>query len=131
EIELRNERQLLQTIYDTIPVMLTIYDPNLQQITLNKHFTRVTGWIQEDTLKHSIMELAYPDPGYRREVADYMQSLQPGFRDIRMATKDGRTVDTSWANVRMPDGRQVGIGIDITQRKQAEEALERYTERLR
>jgi len=131
EIELRNERQLLQTIYDTIPVMLTIYDPNLQQITVNKHFTRVTGWIQEDTLKHSIMESAYPDPGYRREVADYMQSLQPGFRDIRMATKDGRTVDTSWANVRMPDGRQVGIGIGITQRKQAEEALERYTERLR
>jgi PAS domain S-box-containing protein len=130
ERELQRERELLQTIYDTIPVMLVVYDPQIAEVTFNKQFERVTGWSRQDTAAANIMDLAYPDPAYRQGVADYMASLAPGFRDIRMRTKDGRTIETSWANVRIPDGRQVGIGIDISERKQAEEALRRYAVRL-
>ncbi|MEJ2208810.1 MAG: PAS domain S-box protein [Anaerolineae bacterium] len=131
ESELQSERQLLQTIYDTIPVMLTVYDPHVEDISLNRHVERVTGWTPEDAAGTHIMELAYPNPAYRQELMEYMQSLEPGFRDVRMTTKDGRTVETSWANVVLPDGRRVGIGIDISERKQVEEALRRYADRLR
>jgi signal transduction histidine kinase/CheY-like chemotaxis protein len=43
--------------------------------------------------------------------------------DIRMRTRDGRDVETSWANIRLSDGTQVGIGLDITDRKRFEESL--------
>ena len=130
EIALHNERELLQTIFDRIPVMLSVYDPKLEKITLNKHVERVTGWTEKDTEQKSIMELVYPDPDYRREMAAYMQSLKPGFKDILMTTKDGSTVETSWANVQIPDGRQVGIGINMSERVKVERALQQYSARL-
>lgn len=48
EKTLRGERELLQAIYATIPVMLTIYDPDVEEIVLNEHVERVTGWTRED-----------------------------------------------------------------------------------
>lgn len=123
--ELRADRELLQTIFDSIPVMLAVYDPQIEQVTLSKHVERVTGWTDEDIARASVMELAYPDPQYRREIAEYMRSLEPGFRDIDMTTRDGGIVHTSWANIPLPDGRQVGIGIDVTERRQAEARIAR------
>jgi PAS domain S-box-containing protein len=130
EVLLKNERELLQTIFDRIPIMLMIYDPQLEQFSVNKHLTRLTGWTTEDIEKTSIMELTYPEPNYREQISKYMKSLKPGFKDINMATKDGRVLETSWANVNIPDGRQVGIGINISERKKTERALQRYLDRI-
>lgn len=127
EDELRRERELLQAIYDTIPIMLTIYDPNIREIAINKHFERVTGWTRQDTDATHIMDLVYPDAEYRAWVAEYMQSLEPGFRDLLMAAKDGTTIESSWANVALRDGRQVGIGLDVSELKREERRRARYT----
>jgi PAS domain S-box-containing protein len=51
--------------------------------------------------------------------------------DIRMRTHDGRFIETSWANVLLADDRRVGIGIDVSVRKEAERALAASEERLR
>jgi PAS domain S-box-containing protein len=130
ENELLRERKLLQAIYDTIPAMLAVYDPEQSAFTLNKAIERVTGWSPQDCEKTSIMELAYPDAAYRQEVADYMNSLQPGFKDITMMTKRGEPITTSWANTELADGRRVGVGIDISQRKGLEQQLRRNAEQL-
>lgn len=120
---LKGERELLQTLINSIPVMITIYDPGVKEIQLNKAVEDITGWTLPDTEKASIMSLAYPDPDYRQEVAEYMKSLEPGFKDIIMRTKDGRDIETSWANIMIPDGRQVGIGIDVSERIAAEKEI--------
>ncbi len=130
EFQFKKESLLLQTIYDKIPIMLSIYDPRLQKITLNAHFERVTGWTKEDTEKTNIMNLVYPDPEYRQIIGEYMQSLKEGFKDIIMVTKDGREIITSWANVMISDGRQVGIGIDISERVKVEKQLQFNSARL-
>lgn len=117
ERQLKEDRQLLQTVINTIPVMVTIYDDRLHSIILNNAVEEITGWNNKDLGSANIMELAYPDPKYRTEVMEFMASLDPGFMDIVMRTKDGRDIETSWANVELPDGRQVGVGIDISERK--------------
>lgn len=121
--ELSNERELLQTIIDTIPVMITIYNETVDSIILNNAITQITGWTNKDAQENNIMELAYPDPDYRAEVLHFMNSKQRGFKDIVTHTKDGRKLETSWANVRIADGRQVGVGIDISDRKRLENEL--------
>lgn len=120
---LNRDRKLLQTIIDSIPVMLTIYDENIETVVINRAVETITGWTNQDIEKVNIMELAYPDKKYRQEVCKFMQSLKPDFKDIIMRTKDGRDIETSWANVKIPDGRQVGVGIDISERKKMEKEL--------
>src|SRR5262249_24185280 len=44
--------------------------------------------------------------------------------------RDGRLVETSWAMTVLSDGTRIGIGKDVTARKQAERALESQAARL-
>jgi PAS domain S-box-containing protein len=125
QAELRRERDLLQTIYDHAPVMVTIYDPLTRRTQLGKHVERLTGWTETDVAETPILELCYPDADYRAEVIAYRDSLTPGYRDMEMMSKRGEVIEASWANIGLPDGRRMGIGLDITQRKQAERELQR------
>jgi PAS domain S-box-containing protein len=123
EEALHRERELLGTIIDRIPVMLTVYEPDTKVLRLNPAFERAVGWSMQDAAGVSLMEQCYPDPGYRQRVQEFMQSCRDGWLDIRMRTRDGRDLETSWANVRLSDGTHVGIGIDITDRKRYEDSL--------
>jgi PAS domain S-box-containing protein len=123
EQALARERELLQAIFDTIPAMITMYEPGTKVLRLNPEFQRVTGWSTADASSESLMENCYPDPQYRNQVAEFMQSCRDGWMDIELRAKDGRCIQSSWANIRLSDRTEVGIGIDITDRKRAEEAL--------
>jgi diguanylate cyclase (GGDEF)-like protein/PAS domain S-box-containing protein len=58
-------------------------------------------------------------------MVEVMQSLKPGWHDMTMTARDGTRVDSSWANVRLSDGRHVGIGLDVRETRRAEVALRR------
>lgn len=118
------ERELLQTIIDRIPVMITMYEPDTRMVGLNTEFERVTGWSTADAAGLSIMEACYPDPEHRARVGQFMAACGGDWMDICMRTRDGRDIETAWANIRLSDSRQVGIGIDISNRKRIEQALQ-------
>ena len=129
EDALRHHREVLERLVDAIPVMITLYEPTTRVLMLNREFERVTGWSTESWQLVDLMEQCYPDPAYRQEVLEYMQALTPGWRDVLMTTRDGRVVETSWANIRLSDETQVGIGLDMTDRKQAEREREELLSR--
>ena len=43
EQELRRERELLRSVLDTIPVMITLYDPETRLLRVNREFERLVG----------------------------------------------------------------------------------------
>ncbi len=124
---LRREQELLQTIIDALPVMITLYEPNTNVLRVNPEFERVTGW----TAEPSLMERCFPDPEHREEARQFMLACAPGWKDFLTRTRDGREVETCWANIRLSDGRQVGIGLDVRERRRAEAALRESEERYR
>ena len=129
EEALKSERELLQAIVNTIPVMITIYDPHVKHMQVNTAFEEITGWANEEIQHLNVMEAIYPDQDYRLKAAEFMKSLS-GWKDFTMTIKDGSKIESSWANVQIPDGRQVGIGIDITERKKLENKLKKSRDHL-
>lgn len=121
--QVHRERESLQKIFDAIPVMITRYRHDTGILQLNPEFERTTGWTTAEAQHMDWMAACYPDPAYREEVQQFMQSLAEGWKDVLMTTRSGRVIETMWANILLSDEAQVGIGLDITERKRAEAAL--------
>ena len=122
-LDLEKGHARFSEIFERVPVMLTLYDPRVATLVLNKEFQRVTGWTQEDTKTVNIIEACYPDPAYLRKVSKFMSSAKKGWGEFRVTCKDGHIIDSLWSNILMPDGVQMGVGIDVTHRKVAERKL--------
>ncbi|MFW5748678.1 MAG: PAS domain S-box protein, partial [Chloroflexota bacterium] len=132
EQERRDAFELLQTIIDHIPVMIALFDAEGRFTYVNKYWIERLGWTSDELAEYDEpLALFYPDPADRKKALDFMLSTQPGWRDFQTRTKGGEILDTSWANVRLSDGRSIGIGQDITRRKFAEDALTESENRYR
>lgn len=125
EEELRRQKEILQTIFDHIPVMLNFVDPSGRVQFINREWERVFGWSREETRTLDILTETYPDVRDRQRVAEYMRDPPPGWTDFRTRVRDGQVLDTSWAMVVLSDGTRIGIGLDVTDRKRAEAERER------
>jgi signal transduction histidine kinase/ActR/RegA family two-component response regulator len=107
------EHERLERIFDTVPLMMTIYDPSTKVFRVNRAFERLIGWSSDEIGGVSLMEECYPDPEYREQAREYMHACRP------------------WTNVRLSDDTQLGIGVDLTERKRGEAALRESEEALR
>ncbi len=128
----KKQTEVLQTIFDHIPVMINFVGQNGRIELINREWERRTGWSLEEIQRQNINVLAeaYPDPTEYREVMQFISEATGKWKDFRPQVRDGRKLDTAWAIVRLSDGTSIGIGQDISKRKQAEEALRAANERL-
>ncbi len=131
EQQLAHQRELLQRVVDTIPILLVMWDPWMERFTLNRHATEVLGRTSEDANNGDFMKKVYPDPAYRAKVEDHMASLSSHWRELLSTAKSGEQVPIDWANVRLTDDTMIGIGVDLRERKAAEEVLRLSEERYR
>jgi PAS domain S-box-containing protein len=123
ELALIEQKEILQAIFDNIPVMLSFYDAEGRIHSSNKAFEKTLGWSVDELKKRDILAECYPDPNYRARVLQFMQTADGTWREFRTRNRAGDILETSWANVRLPKGFNVGIGQDITERKRAEQKI--------
>ncbi len=128
--ELSHAKELLQTIIDHIPVMLCLFDPEGEIRVLNTHFENLMEFTLKEAEKLNLKTECYPDPAICAEIWSHMKRGEPGWKDFAVTSKHGRKLETSWANVTLSDGSLIGIGIDITDRKRAEEKNRIYLTQL-
>lgn len=131
EEDLIKERIMLKTIIDNIPIMLTRYSPDTKMLYLNKEYENIIGWKTEEVQDIDLMKKVYPDPDYRQQATEHMQLANSEWREFKVKSKAGKIMDSEWSNIRLEDGTQIGIGIDITERKEAVEALKNSEEKLK
>ncbi len=122
--ELKRQKELLQTIVDNIPVMIAFINPEGHTQWINQQWEHVLGWSLEDATERDILVELYPDPQERQRVIDFALRGEGTWEDFRTHVRDGRVIDTSWANIVLSDGTSIGIGQDISERKFAEQKLQ-------
>ena len=128
--QLTEQKELLQTIFDHIPVMVTLYDANGRIQWVNRELERLLGWSGTELQDIDLLAELCPDLEQRQQGLDHMIAATGKWLDFKIRTRDGRYVDTSWANIRLSNGMSIGIGQDISERlaaalrdrKQAQEA---------
>lgn len=123
EEENRKHQEVLQTVFDQIPVMVCFFDMAGRLQMVNRHWESVFGWTQEEARGRDILADLYPDPEYRSLVRGYIQNPPPGWAELRTHTRDGRTLDTLWAHVVLSDGTSIGFGQDVTEMRRLEAQL--------
>jgi PAS domain S-box-containing protein len=133
EEDLRRQKEILQTVFDHIPVMLCFVDKDSRIKLVNREWERTLGRLLEEIPNQHIDFMVaenFPDPAVRQELLDFVHNSNGEWGDFQTRVWDGRVIDTSWAILHLSDGTVIGIGEDITQRKQAERELRRQKEIL-
>jgi len=129
ETKLQEKNEFLRLIFDNIPLMIALINPNGKLQWVNQEWENVLGWKFQDFQNADVLEVLYPNAEYRQHVINFIQSAQRKWGDFRIRVRDGHLLDTSWTNVKLPNGQIIGIGQDITERKQTELAIIAQAER--
>lgn len=133
EDELRKQKEILQQIVEHIPVMINFTDSDCRVRLVNREWQHTLGWSLEEILREDLDVFAkcYPTPEARQDALNFVAAADEEWKDFKTTTRDGKVIDTSWARVKLSDGTTIGIGQDVTTRKQSELALRQAERKYR
>lgn len=131
EAALRDSEERLRLIIENMPVLLDAFDADGHIIFWNHECERVTGYsAQEIVGQPQAMARLYPDPAYLQGMMARWQAYQDDYynREWNIVCKDGQVRTITWSNISsrapIPGWATWGIGVDVTERQQAEAALQ-------
>ena len=133
---LRDTSQNLQAIIETSPVPIISMDPEGKVTMWNPAAERVFGWRGGEVLGHPLPFVPEEKKEEHRVLRERVVcgEILTGM-EVQRQRKDGSSIDISFSTslLRNPEGQARGIMaviIDITERKQGEEALRRAHDEL-
>lgn len=138
EIALRQSEERLRHILENMPVMLDAFDENWQLIFWNRECEEVTGYRAEELLYNpDAFVWLYPDKTYRETMVSRWRERGNYYRnwEWEVTCKDGTKKIIAWSNLSdqfpLQGWASWGIGVDVSDRKRAEQALQQRIERER
>jgi len=129
EKDLLQERTLLEAIFASVPGMLYLYDEDGKLIRWNKNHETMSGYSPEELSGMNLMDWYKGDAESQKAVLDGLGATKSnvfGYAEANLQRKDGTVIPMYFTACPLKiNGKEyfAGIGIDITERKRAENAL--------
>lgn len=124
ETHLRQQVDLFRAIGEYAPIMLMINELETgKPVWVSKEAERVLGYTLDELKEPGMMAKLYPDPVYRENLIEFFMQALGEWREITIQQKGGSPIDIAWINISVLDHLLVGIGLDLTERKQLQEQL--------
>jgi PAS domain S-box-containing protein len=134
EEAVRHERDLNDTIVDSLPGVFYLYNDDRRFLRWNRNFTAVTGYSDEEMAsRHPLDFFAGPDRTLIEARIAEVFSKGISQAEADFVAKDGSRLPYFFTGLRtVIDGKVclLGVGIDISERKRAEEALRQREQQL-
>lgn len=115
-----------KTLFERAPVLMNSFDKFNRCVLWNAECEKVFGWTMAEIGAYADpLALFYPDPEERRRVRESVNvSPLKDMYEWHPLRKDGTKLTVLWSNILLPDNSILNIGLDITERKKAEQQLE-------
>jgi len=114
---LRKSEETFRAIVENVPVMINSFDENGKCIIWNKELKKQLGYtISEVNESDNALELVYSKKEAEKIHKNILRK-DGKFRVFHPTSKNGEKKIQEWADVTLPDGRGVSIGVDITEHK--------------
>jgi len=102
-------------------VMLVFLDDQGRIQWGNREWTRTLGYEIADASTRDIFAELYPDPRDQQRLRDSIGAPVGHWTDFRTRSRHGDILNTIWANAPLTGGGWLAIGMDVTDRRRAEE----------
>ncbi len=92
---------------------------------VNRVCEQTLGWTLSEAQQQGLNFLVelYPDMESRYRVIDFVDRSDGTWQEFKTQKRSGRILDTTWALIRLSEGSSIGVGQDVTLRRQEEESL--------
>ena len=121
---LRTQKDLLRTIFDNIPVMIALFDEKGRFELVNQAFEGLLGWDEEEVVSRSdAVQKLFPDPERQDEALQFVKDAAGCWEEFTVQDREGASVHVLGMTVALRDGRRIGIGIDVTEKRERQERL--------
>ena len=128
---LRKSEDQLRRVIESMPVMMNAFDAAGNIIVGNRECERVTGYSAQEIINNpQAAQMLYPNEGHSAYFMEQLLKYGGNFRDVEweISCKDGSKKIISWSNISdqfpVPEWYSWAIGLDITERKEAEKELQ-------
>src|SRR6056297_1080940 len=125
------EREKFEMLFDRIPVLITVFNPEININEVNREFEKVLGYDPAKDYGKDPISIFYPDENVRKEAVEHMSNPGGGWKEFEVRTTTGEKRYQLWSNIQLSDSTIVGIGYDITERKDLEIQESKSRDRLR
>ena len=124
-----------ESIINNANVIIIVLDAHGKVLVWNKAAESITGYPADEVIgSPNVWKRLYPDPDYRRMITKRITDIiakNKYFENLEtvIATRSGELRVISWNTRQIGEGgnyQAIAIGQDVTERKQAEEALLAY-----